>query len=179
MRYSKIREMDISNGEGIGISLFVQGCHFHCKGCFNQETWDFEGGQPWTSFIEDKFLNLANKPYIQRISILGGEPLCDENVIDVFNLIKRIRIMYPTKKIWLYTGYEFSEIVSEDTFGKTYWDLLRKNCVKNVDIVVDGKFQIDKQDLYNENIIWAGSTNQHVIDAKGYFKRKEANDVSD
>lgn len=178
MRYSKIREMDISNGEGIGISLFVQGCHFHCKGCFNQETWDFEGGESWTDRVEETFLELANKPYIERISILGGEPLCDENVIDVFNLIKKIKTIYPDKKIWLYTGYEFAEIMNEDTFGKSYWDLLRRNCAQSVDVIIDGKFQLDKQDLYNEHIVWAGSTNQNVVDVKEYLKRREAKNDS-
>lgn len=168
MRYSKIREMDISNGEGVGVSLFVQGCHFHCKGCFNQETWDFDGGYPWTHQIEDKFLALADKPYIKRVSILGGEPLCDENVIDVSNLIKKIKTEYPDKLIWLYTGYDFSEIMKSAEFGASYYDLLRKHCVLNVDVVVDGKFQIENQDIYNEHIVWAGSTNQRVIRIKDY-----------
>lgn len=158
-----MREMDVSNGEGVGISLFVQGCHFHCKGCFNQETWDFDGGKPWTEESETKFLSLADRSYIERVSILGGEPLCDENVAAVFNLIKKIKETYPNKKIWLYTGYDFSEIVDTSLIGASCWDLLRRSCVLNSDVVVDGRFQIDKQDLYNEQIVFAGSTNQHII----------------
>ena len=88
MRYSQIREMDISNGEGIGVSLFVQGCHFHCKGCFNQETWDFNGGKQWTKETKNKFVELAGKPYVKRISILGGEPLADENITEVYFLLQ-------------------------------------------------------------------------------------------
>ena len=84
MRYAQIRSMDISNGEGIGVSLFVQGCHFHCKNCFNSETWDFAGGKAWTDSTEEKFLQLINRPYIKRVSILGGEPLADENVETIY-----------------------------------------------------------------------------------------------
>ena len=79
MRYNQIRECDIANGEGIGVALFVQGCRFKCKNCFNPETWDFNGGKEWTPEVEDKLIELANRPYIKRLSILGGEPLADEN----------------------------------------------------------------------------------------------------
>jgi len=163
MRYAQIRKMDISNGEGIGIALFVQGCHFRCKGCFNQDTWDFEKGKPWTTDIENKFLELADKPYISRISILGGEPLCDENVSEVYSLINKINKLYPDKKIWLYTGYNYADIIKSD---KTPCDKIRILCVKNVDVIVDGRFELDKQDLYNEKIVFAGSTNQHIIRVK-------------
>lgn len=170
MRYARIRKMDVSNGEGVGISLFVQGCHFHCKGCFNQETWDFNGGKEWTPEIEEQFIQLANKPYIKRISILGGEPLADENVRDVYNLIAQLKGRYPEKKVWLYTGYEWEKIVAESRAirvenGDYLSNLYRYGAIVFADIVVDGKFQLDKQDLYNDNIVFAGSTNQRVIDS--------------
>ena len=170
MRYAKIRKMDVSNGEGVGISLFVQGCHFHCKGCFNQETWDFNGGKEWTPEIEEQLIQLANKPYIKRISILGGEPLADENVRDVYYLITQLKSRYPEKKIWLYTGYEWEKIVAESRAirvenGDYLSNLYRYGAIVFADIVVDGKFQLDKQDLYSDNIVFAGSTNQRVIDS--------------
>lgn len=170
MRYARIRKMDVSNGEGVGISLFVQGCHFHCKGCFNQETWDFNGGKEWTPEIEEQFIQLANKPYIKRISILGGEPLADENVRDVYNLIAQLKCRFPEKKVWLYTGYEWEKIVEESHAirvenGDYLSNLYRYGAIVFADIVVDGKFQLDKQDLYNDNIVFAGSTNQRVIDS--------------
>lgn len=87
--------MDISNGEGVGVALFVQGCHFHCYNCFNFETWDFNGGKRWTDEVKNKFLDLINKPYIKRVSILGGEPLANENVESILNLVKEIRKRYP------------------------------------------------------------------------------------
>ena len=179
MRYSKIREMDVSNGEGLGVSLFVQGCHFHCRGCFNPETWDFSGGKEWTKEIKDTFIKLAGKQFIQRISILGGEPLCPENVIEVSSIISKMKSLYPQKKIWVYTGYKFETILdSKIDFYNTdeFWYRLqikkiRQDIIKNIDILVDGQFQLDNQDLYNEHIVWAGSTNQRIIDVKESLKQ--------
>ena len=95
MRYASIRKLDISNGEGIGASLFVQGCHFHCKNCFNKNTWDFYGGKEWTKDVEKKFMQLVESSYIKRISILGGEPLANENLKDVSDLVSELRVKYP------------------------------------------------------------------------------------
>ena len=85
MRYAGIYDCDISNGTSVGQTLFVQGCHFHCKDCFNKETWDFNGGMEWDEKTENRFMELAGRDYIKRITILGGEPLADENVIDVMH----------------------------------------------------------------------------------------------
>ena len=161
MRYALIREMDVSNGVGVGISLFVQGCHFHCKGCFNPETWDFSGGKEWTPEVEEKFIALADKPYIKRISILGGEPLADENVYDVMMLLKKLRRIHPNKKIWLYTGYTWESI--DSTYRKGIERCAALSCV---DVLVDGRFQIEKQDTLNREIVFAGSTNQRIIDVQ-------------
>lgn len=168
MRYAKIREMDISNGEGIGASLFVQGCHFHCRGCFNQETWDFNGGKEWTEKIEQEFMELVSKPYITRISLLGGEPLADENIATITSLIFKLSIKYPDKKIWVYTGYTFEDIINKCGHGK--YDSLRYLAIHSIDVLVDGKFQLENQDLFNKKTKWAGSTNQRVIKAKDYFR---------
>ena len=75
MRYAQIRNIDISNGENVGVALFVQGCPFHCKNCFNPNTWDFNSGEPWTNETEESFIKLIERPYIKRVSILGGEPI--------------------------------------------------------------------------------------------------------
>ena len=166
MRYSKIREMDVSNGEGLGISLFVQGCHFHCRGCFNPETWDFSGGKEWNKQVEQQFLHLASKPYVNRISILGGEPLCDENVLCVCDLVDKLKYLYPDKKIWVYTGYKYEDIINlSEPFYKQDWNVINRiKLIHMIDVLVDGQFQLENQDLYNEHIVWAGSTNQRVID---------------
>ncbi len=133
MRYAQIRKLDISNGENIGVALFVQGCHFHCPNCFNPETWDFNSGKEWTEEVKNKFMELVDRPYIKRVSLLGGESLAEENLDDVLDLVTEInkrynttqdtvyvkdknnniltrldherRISRPQKTIWLYTGY--------------------------------------------------------------------------
>lgn len=177
MRYSKIREMDVSNGEGLGVSLFVQGCHFHCRGCFNPETWDFSGGNEWTKDIKDTFIKIAGKPYINRITILGGEPLCDENAPEVLSIIRTLKNLYPTKKIWVYTGYSFGDLydindISDIANQNNTLSIIKKEIIKSIDYLVDGQFQIENQDLYNEHIIWAGSTNQRVIDVQATLLSK-------
>ena len=173
--------MDISNGEGVGVALFVQGCHFHCYNCFNPDTWDFNGGKEWTPEVEDKFIELASRPYIKRISLLGGEPLADENLDGVLHLVDRFRLSLPNKTIWLYTGYEVNlESYEILTIGKEYAktryeftttqpsrsntaNFLRKSILNNVDVLVDGRYIDSQRDV---NLKWRGSKNQRVIDIK-------------
>ena len=151
MRYASIRKMDISNGEGLGISLFVQGCHFHCKGCFNPETWDFNGGKEWTEEVKEKFIKLAGIEHIKRISILGGEPLCDENILEVIRLVSDLKRLYPEKKIWVYTGYNAEDFVN---------DPAKAAVVKSIDFIVDGRYDESKRDL---SLKFRGSYNQRII----------------
>lgn len=89
--------MDISNGEGIGVALFVQGCNFHCKNCFNQDTWDFNGGTKFTKETKETFLELMDKPYITRVSFLGGECLADKNLEGIYDLVKDVKKCIRTK----------------------------------------------------------------------------------
>ena len=167
MRYAQIRSMDISNGEGVGVSLFVQGCDRHCFNCFNSETWDFNGGKEWTEEAKNKFMELIDRPYIRRISVLGGEPLAEQNLDEVLSLIKEIRISFPEKTIWLYTGYELSEIIKQEQYEKVsgipdVWSK-RWEIIKLCNIVVDGEYIDEQKDL---TLKWRGSKNQHVIDVK-------------
>ena len=159
MRIADIQEFDVNNGEGVGCSLFVQGCHFHCKNCFNQSTWDFNGGKEWTQSAKEKFLELVNKPYITRVSILGGEPLADENIQDIYSLIKQIP---PSKKIWLYTGYVWDDM-----------DFVRRLVANSVDVLVDGRFVDELKDL---NLPFRGSSNQRLIDIKKTLNSFEIGD---
>lgn len=177
MRYASIRTMDVSDGEGVGCSLFVQGCHFHCKNCFNQSTWDFNGGKEWNEDIENKFIELVKRPYITRVSILGGEPLADENVADVSELVSRIKTE-TNKKIWLYTGYTWEYLIKENrlmqnyTFDnfidpdneRQYWKYLQRHSIISlIDVLVDGQY-VDE--LKNMNLSFRGSSNQRLIDIK-------------
>ena len=169
MRYAQIRKMDISNGEGIGVALFVQGCHFHCKNCFNQETWDFNGGQEWTDDAMEDFLKLADKPYIKRISILGGEPLCLANRTGIFNLIVNIRKRYGnSKQVWLYTGYTWENIQCKTLTRGTYVELLGRDMrvqgiVSGCDVIIDGQYVDELRDY---TLKWRGSSNQRIIDVQ-------------
>ena len=113
MNYSQIRKMDISNGEGVGVALFVQGCPIHCKGCFNESTWDFNGGNTFTTDTIDKIIDLCDKDYISRLSILGGEPFAENNLNagNVFCLVKAFREKFGnSKKIWVYSGFTYEEL---------------------------------------------------------------------
>ena len=173
IHYASIRNLDISNGEGVGVALFVQGCPFnpHCYNCFNPDTWDFNGGKEWTQEVEDKLIELANKPYIKRLSILGGEPLADENLDGVLHLVDRFRLSLPNKSIWIYSGftwesimnYEPSETDDFDYIEESYIDGLyekRKEIISKCTVMVDGRY-IDSQ--RNPSKKWAGSNNQRVI----------------
>lgn len=172
MRFAQIRSMDISNGEGVGVSLFVQGCPFHCFGCFNSETWNFDGGKEWTEETEDKFMKLIDRPYIKRISFLGGEPLAEQNLDDVLSLIKEIRISFPEKSIWLYTGYKIEDIIKQEQYEKVsgisdVWSK-RWEIIKLVNILVDGEYIDEQKDL---TLKWRGSKNQKVINVKETLKQ--------
>jgi anaerobic ribonucleoside-triphosphate reductase activating protein len=163
--------MDISNGEGVGVSLFVQGCPFHCFGCFNSETWNFDAGKKWTEETEDKFMKLIDRPYIKRISFLGGEPLAEQNLDDVLSLIKEIRIFFPEKTIWLYTGYSYSEIFRGQSSCLSQEGLnnfKRREIIKQCDVLVDGEYIDEQRDL---SLKFRGSKNQKVIDVKETLKQ--------
>ena len=174
MRYASIRELDISNGKQIGISLFVQGCSFHCEGCFNKETWDFDGGEEWNESVEESFLKLADRPFIKRISILGGEPLHPNNIYTVFELCQKIKNTYPDKKIWIYTGFKFEHF----WIPTGYWttsdvDLTRdvgNLLLKYVDVVVDGQYVHGQRDV---SLAFRGSSNQRLIDVQKTLQKQE------
>ena len=161
MRYASIRSLDVTNGEGVGVSLFVQGCHFRCKNCFNPETWDFNGGKEWTEDVEKQFLELVSKPYIKRVSILGGEPLANENQYNIFLLCNKIKNTFPNKKIWLYTGYTFEKIIQSREKTKPL-------CC--VDVLVDGQYVDKQRDI---TLPFAGSRNQRLIDVKETLKQNQ------
>ena len=170
MRFASMRNLDISNGEGVGVSLFVQGCDIPCFNCFNPYTWDFNGGKEWTEETKNKFIKLIDRPYINRISVLGGEPLAEQNLDEVLSLIKEIRISFPEKTIWLYTGYDFDLLNSKYNEYKytpfaanaDEW-LTRWEIISNVNVLVDGEYIDEQKDL---TLKWRGSKNQRVIDVK-------------
>lgn len=190
IRYAQIRECDVSNGDGVGVALFVQGCNFHCYNCFNKETWDFNGGKEWTPEVENKFIELASRPYIKRISLLGGECLADENIDGVLNLVNKIHLLLPQKNIWLYSGFTWDEVfstkecyrqidklVEEDNNWSTLKDrydnsnfIKRTKIISRCDIFIDGRY-IDSQ--RNIQLKYRGSENQRVIDVQKSLKQNK------
>ncbi len=158
MRYQKIRKMDISNGPGVRVSIFMQGCTFHCKGCFNPETHDFDGGYEFTDEIIQKVLTLCEKDYIVGLSILGGEPLHKKNIEGTTKLARAFKEKFPQKNIWVWTGFLFDR------------DLQEKEILDYIDVLVDGQFQ---EELKNPRLKWCGSSNQRVIDVKESLKKKQ------
>ena len=158
MRYNQIREMDISNGPGVRVSIFMQGCHFHCKNCFNKETWDFECGEEFTEDTIKRVLQLSNKEYIKGLSILGGEPMHPNNIEGTTKLAKAFKEEYPDKTIWVWSGYRFDE------------DLKDKEVLNYIDVLVDGTY---KDELHNPTLKWKGSSNQRVIDVSKSLMQKE------
>ena len=158
MRYNKIRKMDISNGPGVRVSVFMQGCAFHCKNCFNPETWDFKQGKEFTDEIIDKVLELASKDFIVGLSILGGEPMHPNNIEGTTKLAKSIKEKYPNKTIWCWSGFLFER------------DLKDKEVMKYIDVLVDGQYQ---DELHDFRLKWCGSSNQRVIDVQKSLKENK------
>ncbi len=150
MRYSQIRNLDIANGPGCRVSLFVQGCSFNCPGCFNTVAKDFEGGKEFTDDAYQAIIELAKPDYISGLSILGGEPLHPRNREAVLRLARSFKVLYPQKTVWLWTGY-LLEDVYEDLIGS------------GIDVVVDGRFVEELKDLRLKH---RGSSNQRIIDLK-------------
>lgn len=173
MRYADYYDCDICNGNSVGMSLFVSGCPIHCQGCFNSDIWDFNSGKEWTPEIEEKFINLVGREYIKRVTFVGGSPLCDENVCDVMRVIQKIRVRYPDKSIWVYTGYTWESITSLvqfDDLNATIIHNARMEVLKNIDVLVDGPFELDQRDL---SLAFRGSANQRLIDVQESLKTGE------
>lgn len=156
MKYNKIRKMDISNGPGVRVSVFMQGCVFNCKNCFNPETHDFNGGNDFTDETIEKILDLCKNDYIVGLSILGGEPLHPKNIEGSTKLAKRFKEIFPNKNIWIWSGYLFEEYLKD------------KEIINYIDVLVDGQYN---DDLHSPMLKWKGSSNQRVIDIKKTLKK--------
>lgn len=150
MNYAEIKKVDIANGPGVRVSLFVSGCRNHCKGCFNPETWDFDYGRPFTRATEDEIIEALRPSWIQGLSILGGEPTEEENAAVLIPFLKRVRAALLDKDIWLYSGY-------------TYEALRDKEILTLADVLVDGPFLLEQKDA---GLAFRGSRNQRIIDLR-------------
>ena len=157
MRYNTIRKMDISDGPGIRVSIFFQGCAFHCKNCFNPETWDFEGGKEFTQETVDQVLDLCSEDYVKGLSLLGGEPLHPKNIDASTMMAKAFKEKYKDKDLWVWSGFTFDQVQD-------------KEIMKYIDVLVDGQY---KDELHDFRLHWRGSSNQRVINVQKSLKKGE------
>lgn len=158
MRYNKIRKMDIADGPGVRVSIFMQGCTFNCKNCFNHDTHDFNGGKEFTDETINRVLELCDKDHIEGLSILGGEPMHPKNIEGTTKLAKAFKEKFPNKNVWAWSGFLFDR------------DLKDKEVLNYIDTLVDGQY-VDE--LRDPTLKWKGSSNQRVIDVQKSLETKE------
>lgn len=157
MNYAEIKTYDVANGPGIRVSLFVSGCNHHCPGCFNQDAWDFNYGQPFTEKTIDDIIDTLSFGAYAGVTFLGGEPLEHSNQKALLPLARKLKEVYPDKSIWCFTGFEFER----DIMGRMYHEWPEtKELLSYIDVLVDGPF-IEK--LKNPSLVFRGSENQRLI----------------
>ena len=148
MHYGELKKCDIANGIGVRVTLFVSGCTNRCPDCFQPQTWDFDYGKEFTEDTKAEIFAELDKPFVNGLTVLGGEPFEPRNQRELLPLLREVRAKYPGKTIWLYTGFRWEEICKEEI-------------VRYLDVCVDGEFEVDKKEL---SLKWKGSSNQRVID---------------
>lgn len=164
MYYADIKKWDVANGPGVRVSLFVSGCTHRCKGCFNEEAWDFHYGNPFTKETEDEILKELEKSYYHGFTLLGGEPFEHENQKVLAPFLKRVRETFPEISIWCYSGYVFDKEILAEMLPK--WEEI-KEMLQYIDVLVDGRFV---EELKQVNLLFRGSANQRLIDVKNSMK---------
>lgn len=165
--YAKIKKYDIANGEGLRTSIFLSGCDFKCKGCFNEELWNYECGRKMSDEALQEIFDSMNE-HIDGISILGGEPLNPKNIETTYKIIKEFYENFPNKTIWLWTGYELEELFSFELELSIDNEILQRNVyldyiINHINTIVVGRY---KEELKDPNLMYKGSSNQRVINLK-------------
>lgn len=158
MNYIKITKNDIANGPGVRCVLWVAGCTQRCRGCQNPSTWDFNAGKPFDENAKQELFNALDKAYIQGLTISGGHALESKNFDTIINLVREVKTKFPTKDIWLYTGYLYEELY--------YREISR--ILLYIDILVDGPYIEEQRDI---TLAFRGSRNQRLIDVKETLKQ--------
>lgn len=158
MNYGEIKRVDVANGPGVRVSLFVSGCTHHCRGCFNPETWDFSYGHEFTAATEEELLTLLEPEFITGLTVLGGEPFEPENQRALLPFLQKVRKRYPRKTIWCYTGYLLEQELWQDSRARCE---VTDGLLALIDVLVDGEFI---QEEKNISLQFRGSENQRLID---------------
>ena len=165
MNYGQVFYADTANGIGARISLFVSGCTHHCPGCFNEETWDFNFGDPFTREVEDDIIEHLRPSYIDGLSLLGGEPMEVQNQRALLPFLERVKHEVPHATVWIYSGYTFEELLDE-TNSRCHTEATRR-ILELADILVDGKFILAEKDV---KLRFRGSRNQRILELKESLK---------
>lgn len=160
MNYAVIKPVDVANGPGVRVSLFVSGCTHHCKGCFNAEAWDFSYGQPFTEETQDELLRLLGRDYIEGLTLLGGEPMEPQNQESLLPFIRKVRERLPEKTVWCFSGYDFEKDILARMIPSSQ---VTRELVPLFDVMVDGRFVEEKRNL---RLKFRGSENQRILDVK-------------
>lgn len=167
MNYASIKRMDVANGPGVRMSLFVSGCTHYCKNCFNQEAWDFEYGEPFTEKEIEKIVDYVSGDYIAGLTLLGGEPLEPANQKGLLPLLRRMREVCPKKSVWCYTGYDFEK----DILGRMMNEIEEmRELLSYIDVLVDGEYI---EELHKFSLRFKGSSNQRIIMVQESLREKE------
>ena len=161
MNYEKIDKCSVSNGLGVRTVLWVSGCDVHCKSCHNQSTWDFNSGIPFTDDTMQEILYDLSKPYIKGLTLSGGHPLDPHNAPKVLEIVKRVKMVFPNKDIWIYSGYVWENIIKDETL---------REILKYTDVLVDGAYVDELRDI---SLPFRGSSNQRIIDVSKSLKANE------
>lgn len=167
MNYATIKDCDIANGPGVRVSLFVSGCTHHCKGCFNEEAWDFNFGKPFTQQTVNDILKMLEPGYIKGLTLLGGEPFEPENQPAILDLLRQVKQKFPEKSIWAFSGYLFDKDILAGKLGP--WEIT-KEYIGYLDVIVDGRFVQEKKDL---SLRFRGSSNQRIINVPASIQSGE------
>jgi anaerobic ribonucleoside-triphosphate reductase activating protein len=160
MYYGALKKTDIANGPGVRVSLFVSGCRHHCRECFNPETWSFDYGTEFTESTLTEILEALEPDYIKGITILGGEPFEPENQRGLLDLYHRLRATYPTKTVWVYTGYTLERDLLSPGSTRTE---VTDEILSMIDVLVDGEFVLEQKNI---TLKFRGSENQRIINLK-------------
>ena len=161
MNYHNIKTDDMLNGDGLRVTCWVSGCSIGCFNCYNPQTWDFNSGIPFTEETMQEILEDLSKPYIKGLTLSGGHPLDPQNAPKVLEIVKRVKMVFPNKDIWIYSGYVWEDIIKDD---------ILKEILKRTDVLVDGAYIDELRDI---SLAFRGSSNQRIIDVKKTLKKNE------
>ena len=167
MNYATIKPRDIANSPGVRVSLFVSGCTHRCPGCFNEEAWDFDYGQPFDQSTIDEILELLQPDYVQGLTLLGGEPFDPRNQPAIVELLRQIKAKYPQKSIWAFSAYLFDRDILPGRLGDP---TITREYLSYLDVLVDGPFIQSRKNL---TLRFRGSDNQRLIDVPESLSRGE------